>query len=163
MGCDIHVKIECRRKQDGKWVWRDYTPMYQRPKLTKDDDLSEYEDYFIGGRCYDAFALLAGVRNYNGIVPISEPKGIPDDMSESVQREYETWGKECHSHSYYTLMELEYYCAMHNVVAREWQDDEEILPTKELLRPYLLALNFVHEHIWTVDKNAIRMVFWFDN
>lgn len=57
---------------------------------------------------YDAFSLLANVRNYEfdtPIKPISEPKGLPEDIC-STTIGYLSNG---HSSSYVTLSELEKY------------------------------------------------------
>ncbi|MBR5172396.1 MAG: hypothetical protein IKW14_03225 [Phascolarctobacterium sp.] len=162
MGCDIHVRIECKFKMDGKWVWQDFTPVFKNPYYGKYEHAPEYEEYYIGGRWYKAFALLADVRNYGSITPISLAKGMPDDASEGVMAEYEKWGKDAHSHSYFTLMELEYYCNTHTEIIGE-KDDDEPLYAKDLLKSYLQALQFVYNNIDPIDKNSIRMVFWFDN
>jgi hypothetical protein len=69
MGCDIHLFVEVR---DGG-AWRPVKVAW---------------DMF--GRNYDLFAILAGVRNGcgfagsvtgTGFVPISEPRGLPADLS----------------------------------------------------------------------------------
>ena len=60
MGCDIHIITEI--KKDGKWQ---YVP-----------EIPESLD----GRNYNAFAVLANVRNYFGYKGI-EPKGFPEDIS----------------------------------------------------------------------------------
>lgn len=59
MGCDIHTFIERRTRGQERWV-------SVTPSLNP-------------GRNYEAFAFLAGVRNYNEIEPISEPRGFPED------------------------------------------------------------------------------------
>jgi hypothetical protein len=70
--------------------------------------IEQYEDYdYIQqvnatGRNYHLFAALAGVR---GDGP--EPKGIPEDASETIKRAlpYDDYGN-YHSHSYYSLDEF---------------------------------------------------------
>ena len=161
MGCDIHVRIECKFKYEGKWVWQDYTPIFKNPYYGIYDKAPEYEEYYIGGRWYKAFALLADVRNSEDITPISRPKGLPDDVSESVKKEYDKWGKDAHSHSYFTLMELEHFCLTHTGIIGD-KDDGEPLYAKDILKSYLQALEFVYNNIDPLDKNSIRMVFWFD-
>ena len=66
------------------------------------------------GRNYILFAALAGVRNYYNIKPISEPRGIPDDISYDPDKTYDEEGKRLpgaldlgdHSFSWLTLREL---------------------------------------------------------
>ncbi len=59
MGCDIHGVFQTRYSKESLW----------RTEM-------EIED----GRNYLAFSALAGVRNYTGVTPISEPRGLPDDF-----------------------------------------------------------------------------------
>ncbi|MEV6276956.1 hypothetical protein [Nocardia sp. NPDC051832] len=80
MGCDIHGYIECR-----VW-WRQNTW-----RAAMDFDLIE------GGRHYDAFGLLFGVRNYAGFRPVAANRGMPEDASEPARAEFEGWGVDAHS------------------------------------------------------------------
>jgi hypothetical protein len=59
MGCDIHITYQ--KKVNNTWI-----------------------DAYPGGsplnyRSYALFGFLANVRNYSGITPISEPRGLPED------------------------------------------------------------------------------------
>lgn len=59
------------------------------------------------GRSYTLFAALAGVRNQDWrIVPIAEPRGMPDDGTTEVLAEWARWGPDAHSASHVTLKEL---------------------------------------------------------
>lgn len=117
MGCDIHLYVE--RKVDDKWVTADkwtpdpYSDEGEEHQLIVDDD-----DCFYGERNYDLFAILADVRNGHGTAgiitgtgfnPISEPKGLPNDVSPEVKAASDFWGSEGHSHSWLTLAELQAY------------------------------------------------------
>ncbi len=69
MGCDIHAMVEI--KKDRWWanagdpgLWRDY----------------------------ELFAFLADVRNDYDIVPISQPKGVPDDCCSEYSGWIRDWG-----------------------------------------------------------------------
>lgn len=90
MGCDIHAVIEGKRPCDWlragfQWVVRD------EPDIPRD---------------YELFAFLADVRNDDGIVPIAEPKGIPQDASYVTKAYAESWGEDGHSRSHLSLAEL---------------------------------------------------------
>lgn len=101
MGCDIHIYVE-RKCRDG---W--YNCDYFVPNINYNGNNSEYvriETY--GGRNYSLFATLANVRNYGNTYFICEPKGFPDDASEYVEKEHDSWGWDAHSASYLTLQEL---------------------------------------------------------
>lgn len=99
MGCDIHAFAE--RKSEGKWK--------QIKREFKHNTFGEgyyFEDELDMGRNYELFAFLADVRNSDGIIPISQPKGIPEDASLGYLAEVEDWDGDGHSHSYFTLAEL---------------------------------------------------------
>lgn len=108
MGCDIHFYVE--KKVKGKWVAAD--------KYTKDEDGNlnvDYDDRFYAGRNYNLFAILANVRNGigfagcktgGGFIPISEPKGLPEDVSQKVKDISDGWDCDGHSHSWFTVKEL---------------------------------------------------------
>lgn len=118
MGCDIHVHVEYRRNictgkaDDGsyqfeeRWFCGDYfslNPFF----TTGDEEEKQYQLVrFCEGRNYARFATLANVRNYGGTPYISEPRGLPIDVTEAVRMESESWGADGHSHSYLTLREL---------------------------------------------------------
>ena len=138
MGCDIHLYVE--RKHDGQWYSADYfvpSVSYvpdqwgQVPKQ-KYDRVEMY-----GKRNYALFATLANVRNYGNTAYISEPKGLPDDVTEFVKAEWEDWGFDAHSCSYLTLRELlDFHEAGHPLKRRGMlspeqlkEFDQGILPT----------------------------------
>lgn len=53
-----------------------------------------------GDRNYSLFTLLAGVRDYSEkTIPISNPKGLPDDMSIQAKEAAERWEVDGHTHS----------------------------------------------------------------
>lgn len=53
--------------------------------------------------------MLAGVRNQFELDPISQPKGLPYDVSQELKEESDHLGTDGHSHSYVTLKELMSY------------------------------------------------------
>jgi len=87
MGCDIYIVTEVRT-QAGAWL------LYPAA-------IPSYRDYL-------TFAVLANVRNRDGITPISEPKGLPEDMSNGLASLLE--GRDFylgdHSFSWLTGLEL---------------------------------------------------------
>ena len=64
MGCDIHLFIEYKENTSNNW-WC-------------------FGSEINPGRNYSIFAHLCGVRNYHNIKPITEPRGLPDDVSFDV-------------------------------------------------------------------------------
>lgn len=94
MGTDIHLFVETRNHETGAWELATGAPAFF-------------------DRDYDAFAILAGVRNGkgfagcdmgDGFVPIAEPRGLPNDMSQRLLEKRYDLGE--HSFSWLTLDEL---------------------------------------------------------
>ena len=118
MGCDIHFFVEkysTDKKYSGyketseirdntleelldvtkpRWITAD--------KWEMDEDYYYNESFYSGGRDYNLFSLLAGVRSNSSK---EVPRGIPSDISSAYRNKI----GECsiaHSHSYFTLTEL---------------------------------------------------------
>src|SRR6266536_1406254 len=81
MGCDIHVIIQ-KRDQAGRWI------NLQIPN-------------FWTLRNYALFGWLVGIRNYSGVDPLSEPRGLPDDFEISEEDDLGD-----HSFSWFSIEEL---------------------------------------------------------
>lgn len=116
MGCDIHVHIERNRTIDGKKKWYSvdhykYNPYYEAFSEEGEQELEIVPIY--DHRDYLLFATLCGVRNYYGVTPMDEPRGLPKDVSHVVAKESEEWGSDGHSHSWFTLKELLDYQISH--------------------------------------------------
>lgn len=88
-------------------------------------------------RNYEAFAVLAGVRNRRDVTPIAEPRGIPADVSEPV-RLYHAWD---HSESYLGLNEL---------LAFDWDNKSGSAPEGSGVIPYHLNPGRPH---WACFEN----------
>lgn len=111
MGCDIHLFAET--KKNGRWESADAWEVdedYDPPR-----SVVPYAKRFYDDRCYNLFAILADVRNGRGFagcktgegfIPISKPKGLPDDVSENVKSEAQDWEGDGHSHSWHTLADI---------------------------------------------------------
>lgn len=134
MGCDIHSMVEIRSKRyEGSWMPEGekiagiFEPGSERwVALDRDDDGGRifpntdyredatYEPFThryrfapLDARNYVLYALLANVRNYNdGIQPLAEARGVPDDASFDWLEEVDRWSVDMHSHSWFTLAEL---------------------------------------------------------
>lgn len=108
MGADIHLFSEKYKTVNGvqKWVNADYWKI--NPYFGIDDYEPELELVSIyRNRNYNLFNVLAEVRG-NG-PSISQPRGLPDDVSDIVKKESDRWDGDGHSHSYFTLAELKKY------------------------------------------------------
>lgn len=101
MGCDIHCYMEIKNN-NGDWHCDEiYRTSFDEESEKKFDLLPVYNH-----RDYELFSILANVRNDGEIIPISEPRGFPEDASNEVEDEYMNWGSDAHSASYMTLKEL---------------------------------------------------------
>ena len=106
MGTDIHTATEICK--NGNW-----TPLGNFEKY--EDGWVDHSSQISVGRNYDVFAVLAGVRNGSGfagvdtgdeVTPISEPKGLPIDVTPEVKEWSDSWGCDGHTHSWLTTREI---------------------------------------------------------
>lgn len=133
MGCDVHCYVEVKVRATGKWE------LYNQPRP---------------GRNYQLFARMANVRPYDSIVPISEPRGVPNDISDMVRMEMEFIGADAHSHSWLSGSEVDELDL--------WVRDNVKFPDSHCVFGYVLGNGF---GIMKEDTpyDAARLVFWFDN
>lgn len=138
MGCDIHFYREV--KIDGKWRH------YGECNIDRD---------------YNLFAKMAGVRNYQELKPISQPKGLPEDVSFMTKFHYERQKEDWHSASWldkYEITEL-YEWLENRMGEKSWSLEREYWG-------YLFGNGWnlaKYPEDWPEDIEDIRFVFWFDN
>ena len=153
MWCDIHAFSE--KKVNNKWeyVWE--------------------VDFW---RNYSIFGFLAWVRNYDCKEPLSEPRWIPDDISEPIKKELEVWEWAYHSASWFILQDLldvDYEKTFWNrrisrtvwnvtnwaCIAEEWEWKIESLKDN-LWWWYFQELEKLKQ---IGNPENVRIIFWFDN
>lgn len=135
MGCDIYLYTEVKTV----YGWRDKTLCV--PSNLYDSGY-EYIDFW-NGRNYKLFALLADVRNYEDIKPISLPRGLPADLSDGLKREFDELDR--HSCSWYLLSELLNF---------DWSK-------YEFLETWQESLEFIRQIHNNFSTEKIRIVFGF--
>lgn len=125
MGCDIHLFVERRDPDSGAWVAIDgpdliYLRHAQSVKEGKEDRIPSYaaeersyDGWFYEGRDYTLFAILADVRNYDGITPIHARRGLPKDISPYVLKVARDYGNDGYSPSWCSYRELREYFVTH--------------------------------------------------
>lgn len=127
MGTDIHLQVE---RQNDNGVWERVLPprcmdAWHREHLIENPNdawtirAAKYNWY--NDRNYSLFGMLADVRNGrgfagallgDGFIPISEPRGLPDDLSAELDQKNFDHDDECafwlgdHSWSWLTVKEL---------------------------------------------------------
>lgn len=111
MGCDIHMYVEYKKSVNNNMVWVNGDYFKHNPYYKSNDEEKRFERMELHGwRNYILFATLAGVRDYTEkVIPVSEPKGVPDDSSDYVKQANEDWDGDGHTHSWLTLKELKDY------------------------------------------------------
>ena len=173
MGCDIHMYVERRRTRfDGsktEWFSADLFSI----KDPCDPKCEPIRVDLWDERNYDLFAVLANVRNRSGNYKypyIDEPRGIPDDATKYVRKEYDLWDIDAHSASYLTFREiLEFY---YEKTPKTEFGYDILNPLIERLKKRADEFNIIHSFDWngglsTKDlydrADNIRIVFFFDN
>ncbi|MDD9379799.1 hypothetical protein M8Z33_24690 [Streptomyces sp. ZAF1911] len=130
MGADIHGFIECRvtygtiDEEDSSWGAA--------------IDLA----FLYGGRNYDAFGCLFGVRNYAGFRPLAQERGLPPDVTDEVRGRYEDAPDLFHSPSWIGWEEL---------VAVDWDEHALTLDAR------------VHEYRYSVERGLCEVGKSFQN
>ena len=176
MGADIHLFVEI--KTNGKWLKfeGDHFTLdeYEKKEYKKDKGYTPFD-----WRSYSMFGFLAGVRNYSNCIPLSEPKGLPNDSEYLNKGGYNYgsgWGQDnmkvkdelehdadYHSHSYLTLRELSEFNYEKTFLDERPQTDTygKVITYRE----HLNEMFFVHlEELKTLgEPDDVRIVFYFDN
>lgn len=85
-------------------------------------------------QCYDLYAILANVRNYEDFKCICEPKGMPEDspLYSRYRNNYDTgefW--DTHSHSWLTLKEILDFDWEQKIIHRYWLNPIEYADYKK--------------------------------
>lgn len=158
MGCDIHI-----------WAERKVATGYE---VVTDAKFSHGPAPF-DWRAYWMFGFLAGVRNYSGIPPLAEPRGIPSNVSQDVADDYEMWDADAHSASWLSVEELmafDYTAPVEDLrvtVQTSWGLDGggTAAPGGGKMTTYqdFLGDAFLSDLKVLADIGADRIVFWFDN
>lgn len=166
MGCDIHMHVEYKQYDivNSKWLCGDYFTLDSRSTLENPNYI--FQDLY-GYRNYGLFAILADVRNDGSVTCIDRPRGLPDDVSDFVKKNYEDWGMDAHSCSYFTLHELlEFYYDQYDPSV----DDGGFKNLIDKIKERADELYIIYDFMWKQNYNRayalsdkIRIVFWFDN
>ena len=107
-------------------------------------------------RDYYFYGVIADVRNYLELEPISKPRGLPKDVSRDTKYDSDQMGGDGHSHSYLYANELREYNWKQKIPDGRMLIDAMNTTHKALL---LLVNFFAHEY----GDDGVRIVFWFDN
>ncbi len=139
MGCDIHAYIEVRISD--KWV------LYSRPRIQ---------------RAYKLFGKIAGVR-VNDEPPIVTPQGIPADVSQITQIEWNKWEPDAHHAGWLNASQIKEMCEWAGEQDKEHGDWYGKWEHVELGCISGNAVYGVPGSGYPIEYQDVRMVFWFDN
>ncbi|MEC9268511.1 MAG: hypothetical protein VX464_20800 [Pseudomonadota bacterium] len=141
MGCDIHLVME--RKVGDAWVAVDtFRSYHEQPGHTEDASRRRVWPAATS-RNYRRFAALAGVRG-----PGPDPRGVPEDMSETARFLVEDWAEDGHSHTWLPVDE-----------AAKVFRDTEYGELDEWARNYPASFYFDMDE----KPEDHRLIIWFDN
>lgn len=141
MGSDIHAHVEI--KIGGEWHH------YNHPSAN---------------RRYALFSRMANVRNSGKIDAISEPRGLPDDITFMTRFDRERWEGDAHSESWLSAEEVAALDKwMREGIAKEYPTDHYNIESD---------FGYIFGNGWNIKKypndyppglEDARLVFWFDN
>lgn len=196
MGCDIHLYVEIEQEYSGGKYWKKVGNIFKNKYYNKDLFPDDWNNKFIDepgiGRNYDLFSLFANVRNGTWgeeIKSISNPRGLPVDISDEIKEKSDAYGEDGHSHSYLFLDELKNFdwkesTIKHSAYVSEKQEkdykEKGIIPKcYSAMSTIGVVLNWEESYYdsfgkYFVDKiipefeklekwGKVRLVFWFDN
>ncbi len=136
MGSNMYVHVEVRDSSQRLPNWN-YVP-----------------GDFYDGRNSTIFALLAGVRNHEGIQPLAAPRGLPEDATNEVKRIYyaeaDLQDPEDQVTTWFTLAELEEKVDWERFIG-VWHESDFSVRTMAKLRK-------LYEH-----NSEVRIIVWFDD
>jgi hypothetical protein len=109
VGTDIHIFSEVREKG----IWKIAEPLMKNPFWCEDykESIPEWQPTSLNdSRRYELFAILANVRNpIRSVIPfdyISEPRGLPPNVSKEIRDYYARFGNEAYSASWLLLADM---------------------------------------------------------
>lgn len=152
MGCDIHSRAELKFGDE----WETVTEaLWPSDWFKHDAPVTPYNVPYVvepfRSRNYGLFGLLAGVRNYSGLTPLAEPRGVPEDAGDGWKAYVAEWSGDLHSMSWFTHAEL--------LKARtDLTESPAEYGILEALNKALAPLNHLH-----LNGVETRYVFGFDN
>lgn len=161
MGCGIHLFTERKRTINNveKWVCIDHfklNPYYGEGEESQFEFVNIY-----GDRNYKLFATLADVRNYDNNPVISAPRHLPDDCSDIIKKESDSWGSDGHSHSYLTLKELKDFREENKITKYSGMmtpENAQLVDAGEMPNSWCKSTNQQHYvyREWTYESDVLK-------
>ena len=150
---DEEIIFEKRWITADKWEWE-----WDSDYSDKGAWCVPYQNSIYSSRNYIVFEILADVRSGSYDICISPPRGLPDDISYPYKTMLDYWGTSAHSHSYFTLKELQDV---------DFDDMLENLLTDDIyyIKIAVGQIREIMEKMSKIDSNPehVRICFFFDN
>lgn len=153
MGCDIHTMLEYKKNE--KYISYDVFEINEYYKQTNDERPFECKAIY-SDRNYFLFGQLANVRARN-VNYISKPRGIPKDSCKVILDYIESWGDDGHSHSYFSLSELE------KAIKAFSPNNEGLKTITWRITKQFQEIEQINRDLTKEEKDNLRLVFFFDN
>lgn len=113
-------------------------------------------------RNYDLFAILVNLRNSENMPYISEPRGLPEDVTPEIQ--LQTRNSECHTMTWYTAEELlTYDWNQVFFYEDETMNGEKILESVDYAECGKSLLEVVNRLVERKNPSEVRLIIAFDN
>ncbi|MWC30400.1 hypothetical protein [Paenibacillus sp. MMS18-CY102] len=143
-----------------KWTKSDWAILY--PEKNYPIWNVEFEDMVFTERNYDLFAILANQRNSENMPYISDPRGLPEDVSPEIPLQIRNL--ECHSTTWFTAKEL--FEFNWNQVF-EYEDEnmagEKIYESVNYMECGYSFLESINRVVGRKDPAEIRIIITFNN
>jgi len=169
MGTSIYIHLERKDLETG--IWR-AVPQCQFPAgrlavffadfqksepVALSEASSQLEPNYLlySGKNEDLFEILAGYEEVKTDLALSQPRGLPTDVSKEVRLLFDAEGPDAHTASYLTLAELE-----RHPWDREWVDENEPDFGDIMDDEWREALHILRT-LGAQQPEFIRIVFWF--
>jgi hypothetical protein len=174
MGTDIHCFVEKKMyrsgifetNRTGKWISIDkWTKSYLAILYPEENSPVwevDWRDMVFKERNYDLFAILANQRNSINMPNISEPRGLPEDVTPEIR--LQIINSECHTMTWFTIEELLAY--NWNQVFHyedETMNGEKIMESINYAECGKLFLEALNRLIGRNNPSEIRLIIAFDN
>lgn len=132
MGTSMHLHVE--KRVGDEWV---YVHAPGKPPQVASRDVPPIDWYCSAHlQSYDTMALLANVRNYDGIPPIAKWRGMPADASQELLAAFD-WAVEAGGH-WVTLAEIKAYDYTQQITKpTKWISAEQLAEWGWKIEPYL--------------------------
>lgn len=147
-------------KNSGKW---------ERKTLYYKTDNGEFLEAWtlLNSRNYELFGKLAGIRSIEE--PFVYPRGLPDDLSDEVKKEYGN-GEWYFGETWYDYCELNLYADTNKAFENEEVYDADngtyyVTNKYNVVRPFIDTIDMILEAygIYYPKPGEVRIVIWFDN